>query len=1242
MDMEVHDQKVEIDDSAYGSFANNSRNSQGSIKSLTSSWSSCSGYDQPAESNNGHTEEEKLKNLKSWQVKNKFAAAINALTKTTSDACDDDRTLQNTTSSDGKRLSIDEGIRLPDQFKSDFGRSSPSREVKTTPISTKTSLVDTTFVVAVSLQDGVVLHERGPITELLGYPKDMWIGRNLIDFIYPNDRIVFTTHVTKEVLNGSRDGDGQQHSFHCRFRKYRGLQSSGFGLDSKRMAYRTFHVSTRHADLGTDDSNGGGGGGAYVLAVVTSVESAYKMPKEIPSMRPFTTRHSASCHFSHIDTSAIPYLGYLPQDILGNSIFDYYHPEDLPHLQEVYEQVLKEENRLFRSKPYRFLARNGHYVLLETEWTSFINPWNLKLEFVIGQHRIIEGPKERDVFADADQLKTCVIPNAVLEEGKNIQTEIKQILRETVKRVFNESSQENRKRRKELAKYVGNLLEEMVQTLDVDVDMHGKSLKEDKSFSDHGSIVMGHISPHHQGTPSEPSSATLPSYHRCNYDDNIQRYFDSRPKTHSTDESRQLGGCISSPAQTDDDGGGVGGTGPGATSIPADSGDDGSGPSIECSSSVQLERRRSRSGYCETAATTVKPTTVLPQTSQSAPLPPFFSSVPLPDVGNLSKSICPSYVRVALTERILSKHNEVTEKTFIQQVRDIRSAATSKCRRHSSCVLPVMSTATMVVPSAAAVVLPDIDRRTVNPVVHRGGIRLKRSGSHSPDLDTHKVNKHHHVESSETRKFSNPMVGKTVNLWPPFSITPSTYSTMTPVVDSRNSAALLTVPPNVACMMMTPSCDQPPLPVVVAMDIPPTATHFLVPVQFVKSIGCGLTSSDEAIEPRTFPAIVREVTLYQPASTAVASSVLTTKPSSAQTVTSLHDRFHFGLHIATHERKMVQDCRLASSEALSTRNPVMTAKLDFTNMMRSSSLVDRHHVKIQNGESSVSGKGESITTTAGSYPRTSVVNATQPPMKDADGSLRLKIIAHSTTDLNNANVAKSSSSSSSSSSSLSSQRRRPPPTEWTNGCRQFDGLLLDDLTGSSLNSFLRSDLDISDCGSMRTMSSAEERLNSQSEIEGSKKGADEDYSNSKTIPGKPVRRSVSYRNQKLNPSLQVKKEPCWMEDVRLTEDMISGYRMPCRDIYDVLGDDVDKLRRMSQPDAVNEQLARLYDEVDSHRRRVLHGADHEAAAEDVSQIASDDDNKDRPDVDKSNPAEAMFAGQGLDDISVYLLEDLDW
>lgn len=99
----------------------------------------------------------------------------------------------------------------------------------------------------------------------------------------------------------------------------------------------------------------------------------------------------------------------------------------------IVEQVIKLEGASFRSKPYRFEVQNGGHVVLETEWSSFINPWTKKLEFVVGQHRVLKGPANPDVFrvpraTEYGQLAN--ISEEVLKEAKIIQGEIRTLLDE--------------------------------------------------------------------------------------------------------------------------------------------------------------------------------------------------------------------------------------------------------------------------------------------------------------------------------------------------------------------------------------------------------------------------------------------------------------------------------------------------------------------------------------------------------------------------------------------------------------------------------------------------------------------------------------------------------------------------------------------------------------------------------------------------------------------------------------------
>lgn len=49
--------------------------------------------------------------------------------------------------------------------------------------------------------------------------------------------------------------------------------------------------------------------------------------------------------------------------------------------------------------------------------------------------------------------------------------------------------------------------------------------------------MLGEISPHHDYYDSKSSSETPPSYNQLNYNENIERFFQSKPKTTLSDES---------------------------------------------------------------------------------------------------------------------------------------------------------------------------------------------------------------------------------------------------------------------------------------------------------------------------------------------------------------------------------------------------------------------------------------------------------------------------------------------------------------------------------------------------------------------------------------------------------------------------------------------------------------------------------------------------------------------------------
>jgi period circadian protein 2 len=195
---------------------------------------------------------------------------------------------------------------------------------------------------------------------------------------------------------------------------------------------------------------------------------------------------------------------------------EFYHPEDMPLLKEVYETILVkgQTGASFVGKPYRFLTHNGCYITVETEWSSFINPWSHHLEFVIGYHRVLKGPSIPNVLAAKAPENCEKFSEEVLKQSRTIQDEILKLLTKAVARSSDSV-------KKQVSKRCQVLFEPMVHEAiksntkkDLTLELPQEA---DITISERDSVMLGEISPHHDYFDSKSSSETPPSYNQVRY-----------------------------------------------------------------------------------------------------------------------------------------------------------------------------------------------------------------------------------------------------------------------------------------------------------------------------------------------------------------------------------------------------------------------------------------------------------------------------------------------------------------------------------------------------------------------------------------------------------------------------------------------------------------------------------------------------------------------------------------------------
>ncbi|NXH65738.1 PER3 protein, partial [Hydrobates tethys] len=299
-----------------------------------------------------------------------------------------------------------------------------------------------TFVAVFSLLSGRVVHISDQAASILNCNKKVLDSSRFVELLVPQDVSVFYTHTDQSHLplwnmesqTASLYEYAQVKSFFCRIRQvyYYSFTFVKGGKDQEqemrcypfRITPYLVHVCTSvHVDAES-----------CCLALAEKIHSGYEgksgdsTPRIPMDKRIFTTTHTPGCVFLEIDDRAVPLLGYLPQDLIGTSILMYLHPEDRPLMIAVHRKILKFAGQPpFEHLPIRFCTQNGDYVILDTSWSSFVNPWSRKVVFIIGRHKVRTSPLNEDVFA-AKSKET----SSVEKEIRELQGQIYKLLLQPV------------------------------------------------------------------------------------------------------------------------------------------------------------------------------------------------------------------------------------------------------------------------------------------------------------------------------------------------------------------------------------------------------------------------------------------------------------------------------------------------------------------------------------------------------------------------------------------------------------------------------------------------------------------------------------------------------------------------------------------------------------------------------------------------------------------------------------------
>ncbi|XP_061523535.1 LOW QUALITY PROTEIN: basic helix-loop-helix ARNT-like protein 2 [Phycodurus eques] len=283
------------------------------------------------------------------------------------------------------------------------------------------------FLLVVSCDRAKILFISESVSKILSFSRVELTGQSLFDFIHPKDISKVKEQLSSSELNNhqrlidaatgvpvqadtpvttSHLSTGARRSFFCRMKHSRvegkhkdkrTLPTASIKKDSRR--YCTLHCtgymrSWPMSDLDSEADAEKDASGLTCLVTMCRVQAhaSHQPPKDV-KIKPteFVTRCAIDGKFTFVEQQATTVIGYLPQEILGTSCYEYFHQDDLQHLVEKHRQVLRSKEKL-ETKCYKFKTKSGPYVSLQSQWFSFTNPWTKEAEFIVSSNRVVSGP----------------------------------------------------------------------------------------------------------------------------------------------------------------------------------------------------------------------------------------------------------------------------------------------------------------------------------------------------------------------------------------------------------------------------------------------------------------------------------------------------------------------------------------------------------------------------------------------------------------------------------------------------------------------------------------------------------------------------------------------------------------------------------------------------------------------------------------------------------------------------------
>ncbi|CAJ1066810.1 endothelial PAS domain-containing protein 1b [Xyrichtys novacula] len=267
--------------------------------------------------------------------------------------------------------------------------------------------------VTVVTSDGDMIYLSENITKFMGLTQVDLTGHSIFDFTHPCDHEEIRENLSLKAAGifGKKGKElSTERDFFMRMKCT--VTNRGRTVNLKSASWKVLHCTGHLKMYNSCPPRGLCGFKEPPLTCAVLMCEPIPHPSNIDTpldSKTFLSRHSMDMKFTYCDERVTELMGYTPEDLLGRSVYDFYHAMDSDSVTKSHHNLCTKGQAV--SSQYRMLAKNGGYVWVETQGTVIYNSRNSQPQCIVCVNYVLSDIEEKTMIFSLEQTESMFKPH---------------------------------------------------------------------------------------------------------------------------------------------------------------------------------------------------------------------------------------------------------------------------------------------------------------------------------------------------------------------------------------------------------------------------------------------------------------------------------------------------------------------------------------------------------------------------------------------------------------------------------------------------------------------------------------------------------------------------------------------------------------------------------------------------------------------------------------------------------------